>query len=182
MRSGHTWQGIDLQWAYGGLLRAIVRRTQCSHRAKDALHDAFVRYAVKPRHQELAEPQAYFRRVVQSVLADHHRDAQHLPLVADVLAGPAGAPAHEADAAAFSLGHFQPSAQDLYAIRQRLELLQRLLDALPPKCREVFWLFRIEGHSQADIAHRLGVSVNMVERHVMRALIDLRTAREMLSP
>lgn len=34
-----NWHGIDLEWAYGGLLRAIVRRTRCGHRAKDALHD-----------------------------------------------------------------------------------------------------------------------------------------------
>lgn len=177
MHPGHSWHGIDLQWAYGGLLRAIVRRTQCGHRAKDALHDAFVRFAVKP-HSDIAQPQAYFQKVVQSVLADQHRVALRMPLAADEVLD--GSSSSEFEANALSLGQYHPSAQDLFAIRQRLDLLQRLLDALPPKCREVFWLFRIEGHSQAEIAARMGVSINMVERHIMRALMDLRAAREML--
>jgi RNA polymerase sigma factor (sigma-70 family) len=179
MSASSNWHGIDLQWAYGSLLRAVVRRTQCAHRAKDVLHDAFVRFALKPGTTELLAPPAYFRTVVQSVLADQHRDAQRLPLLADEPG--ATDDAHDDDARAFSSGLYHPSAQDLFAIRQRLDLFQRLLDALPPKCRDVFWLFRIEGHSQPEIAARLGISLNMVERHIMRALVDLRAARDVLS-
>jgi RNA polymerase sigma-70 factor (ECF subfamily) len=45
----------------------------------------------------------------------------------------------------------------------------------------VFWLARIEGHRQVHIATLLGISLNMVERHLIRALLDLRTARDVLS-
>ncbi len=179
MNASTTWHGIDLQWAYGGLLHAIARRTRCRHQARDALHDAFVRYAAAPGRGRVAEPQAYFRRVVQSVLVDGHRDALRAPLAGDLLSlEEAGG--NVADHDAFSRGQFHPSAEDLVAVRQRLELLERVLDALPPKCRQVFWMFRIEGHTQPEIAHALGVSLNMVERHVMRALVDLRAARAML--
>lgn len=174
-----SWHGIDLQWAYGGLLHAITRRTRCRHQAHDALHDAFVRYAAAPGRPQVAEPQAYFWRVVQSVLVDRHRDAQRAPLLADLLSAD-GMAGGDAERDVFTQGQFHPSPEDLVALRQRLELLQRVLDGLPPRCREVFWLFRIEGHTQPEIAQNLGVSLNMVERHVMRALVDLRMARAML--
>ena len=171
MDATQTWHGIDLQWAYGALLRSILRQTRCMHQAQDALHDAFIRYAVTPGRPRVDEPQAYFRIVVRSVLADGHRQALRT-------ASPSTAVDPDNDEDALARGLFHPSAEALCAIRQRLDLLQRLLDALPQTCREVFWLFRVEGHSQAEIAQRLGISVNMVERHTMRALIDLRSARE----
>lgn len=52
--------------------------------------------------------------------------------------------------------------------RQELERLARALDLLPPKCRKVLWLRRVEGLSQKEVAERLGVSVKTVEQHVSK--------------
>ena len=41
-------------------------------------------------------------------------------------------------------------------------------------------MFRVDGYKQSEIATELGISLNMVERHVMRAMISLREARELL--
>ena len=68
------------------------------------------------------------------------------------------------------------------AIHARLGAVQRVIQGLPARCREVFWLCKVEGHSQPQIAAMLGISLNMVERHLMRALLDLRAARELLAP
>ena len=75
-----------------------------------------------------------------------------------------------------------PSAVVLADLQQRLAAAQRVIEGLPPRCREVFWLCKVEGHSQPRIAATLGISLNMVERHLMRALLDLRAARELLAP
>jgi RNA polymerase sigma factor (sigma-70 family) len=45
----------------------------------------------------------------------------------------------------------------------------RQLDDLPPRCREVFELARLEGLSQAEIAERLGISVNTVIAQLAKA-------------
>ena len=58
--------------------------------------------------------------------------------------------------------------------RQRIVRLAVLLNELPPACRSVFVMNKIEGRRHREIADRLGISVSMVEKHVMRALSHLR--------
>lgn len=168
-----NWQGIDLRWAYGDLLLSLSRQTRCVQRAYDVLHDALLRFALAQHQQPIAQPNAYLRRVAHSVLIDHFRkEARYCELPDDQ--------AEFTDSVQGSA--LAPSAEHLLDIQQRLHALQRILDCLPPRCREVFWLARIECCPQREIAERLGISLNMVERHLMRALLDLRNARELLEP
>jgi RNA polymerase sigma-70 factor (ECF subfamily) len=53
------------------------------------------------------------------------------------------------------------------------------LDALPPRCREVFELSRVRGLKYGEIAELLGISVKTVEGQMGKAL---RTLREHLAP
>lgn len=162
------WCGLDLHWVYSELLTGVNRRTQSLHHAYDVLHDSLLRYALAGTRDQVVQPHAYLRSVVGSVLVNHHLDARRY-VSWDTAAG-------------FDLHTPQrPSEEHLAEIRQRLQSVQRILDSLPPRCGQVFWLFRVEGHTQPEIAERLGISLNMVERHVMRALIDLRAARDALS-
>ena len=59
--------------------------------------------------------------------------------------------------------------------RDELRRLQAGLDKLPPRCRQVVMLRRIEGLSQREVAAKLGVGEDTVEKQMvygMRALID----------
>lgn len=167
-----NWLGIDLRWAYGDLLLSLSRQTRCVQRAYDVLHDALLRFALAQHQQPIAQPDAYLRRVARSVLVDHFRkENRYGPLPDDGL-----------DALETIGDACMPSPEHLLDLQRRLQALQRILDCLPPRCREVFWLARIEGCGQREIAEQLGISLNMVERHMMRALLDLRAARELLQP
>jgi RNA polymerase sigma-70 factor (ECF subfamily) len=55
-----------------------------------------------------------------------------------------------------------------------LEALEAAVVALPPKCRTVFLLSRIEGLSNAEVAQRCGISVKMVEKHLGKAIVACR--------
>lgn len=170
MSAATTWHGVDLRWAYADLLGGIQRRTGCSQRARDILHDALIRFALVAKRQPVNEPHAYLRTTVRSVLIDQFRDEARW-------VQPGG---QEGDQEGMGIDpEFEPvvpSAEHMADLRQRLVILQGLFDSLPPRRREVFWLFRVEGYRQAEIATKLGISQTMVERHVMRALIDLHTA------
>ncbi len=59
--------------------------------------------------------------------------------------------------------------------RDELRRLQAGLDRLPPRCREVVVMRRIDGLSQREVAARMGVGEDTVEKQMlygMRALID----------
>lgn len=165
-----NWQGIDLGWAYSDLLISLSRRTRCVQRAYDVLHDALLRFALAQHRRPVDQPNAYLRRVAHSVLIDCYRSESRLESLEDQ---------NPEDVAPSQVA---PSCEHLLDIQQRLQALQRILDCLPERCAQVFWMARIEGYTQPDIATRLGISLNMVERHMMRALIDLRRARDLLQP
>jgi len=57
--------------------------------------------------------------------------------------------------------------------------LRGAVDALPPRCREVFELSRVHGLPYADIARSLDISIKTVEAQMGKAL---RLLRERLAP
>ena len=60
------------------------------------------------------------------------------------------------------------STEQRVSARQELKLLAQAMDQLPPKCRQVMWLRRVEGLSQKEVAQRLGVTVKTVEQHISK--------------
>lgn len=66
-----------------------------------------------------------------------------------------------------------PSAERTMLGCDRLRLLLELVESLPPRCREVFALRKIEGLHQAEIAERLGITRGAVEKHLRLALLAL---------
>lgn len=179
MKSATTsshWRGLDLDWVYTELFNSISRKTHCVHRARDVLHDSLLRFVLAQKTDEIQQPHAYLRTVVGNVLSDLHRDAARYRSLDDPLWQVADA----VGAGSLVPVEYSPSPERLADLQQRLQAVQRILDCLPSRCREVFWMFRVEGCAQPEIAARLGISLNMVERHVMRALVDLRNARELM--
>lgn len=68
-------------------------------------------------------------------------------------------------------------ADDLSAsltARQLQAQLEQAVERLSPQCREAFTLSRYEHLAYKDIAERMGVSVNTVEKHIGKALKLLR--------
>jgi RNA polymerase sigma factor (sigma-70 family) len=60
--------------------------------------------------------------------------------------------------------------EQLCAAREDLAIIEECLKELPPRCRMVFILARLEGLSFEEIAGRMNISVRSVYRYVERAL------------
>lgn len=56
----------------------------------------------------------------------------------------------------------------------RIEILNKLIDQLPPRCKEVFILNKMERRKYKEIANDLGISIKTVENHMSKALSFLR--------
>lgn len=169
MNNQLTWNGINLDWAYGDLLRYIRYKVTCPHCAKDVLHDALLRYALITLPNNVLQPHAYLSRIVSTVIVDNYREIKRYEPIL---------PSNEVEVS--TVDHFFPSAEYLVDLQQRLSALQVIINALPKKCRQVFLLYRIEGYSQREIALHLGVSLKTVEAHMARAMIDLSDLCEQL--
>ncbi len=56
----------------------------------------------------------------------------------------------------------------------QIRVVDRALDELPEKCRQMLFLSRVEGLTHAEIAAQMGVSKVLVEKYVARALLHCR--------
>ena len=59
---------------------------------------------------------------------------------------------------------------------EELRRLAEAIDQLPPRCREVVWLRRVDELAQKDVAVRLGITQKVVEKHVMKGMKLLAAA------
>ncbi len=66
-----------------------------------------------------------------------------------------------------------PSPERTVLARDELRLLQAAIDRLPPRCREVVILGRIEGLTGRQIAIRLGIAETTVSDHLTAGLYAL---------
>ncbi len=58
--------------------------------------------------------------------------------------------------------------------QERLELVLKAIDELPPRCSQIFKLSRFEGLKYQEIADHLGISLKTVEVQMGKALKTLR--------
>jgi RNA polymerase sigma factor (sigma-70 family) len=80
-----------------------------------------------------------------------------------------------ADVDALSVAMDEPGQERAVIARDELRRLQGALDRLPPKCREVVVLGRIEGLSGREISARLGITQQAASAHLIngiRALVN----------
>lgn len=69
----------------------------------------------------------------------------------------------------FALDH-APDAREAASKAQDAEFLVDAIESLPPRCREIFILYHVEGLAQREIATRLGLSENTVAVQSTRGL------------
>lgn len=74
----------------------------------------------------------------------------------------------------FKLYSLQKFDENNFSLAEIEQIILRAVDALPPRCREIFWLSRMEGLKHKEIAERLNISVNTVEGQIAIALRKLK--------
>lgn len=139
------------------LLTYVQARVGCPATAADIVQDTYLRLARQTSESRVGNPRAFVFRIARNLALDHLRlTAIHARSVTQGLRE--------------NIASDAPSAETALADRQRLLLLRAAIDGLPPRCREVFMLRQIEGLNQGEIAQRMGISRNMVEKHIRHGL------------
>ena len=68
------------------------------------------------------------------------------------------------------------SPEILLRVKEVQQLIQNVIENMPPKMREVYQLSRQEQLTHKEIARRLAISEETVKKHIQHALQLLRTA------
>ena len=151
---------------YDELLRYFMHVTRDLHESQDLVQEVFERVLAMEREgKEIQEMRALLYQTARNLLVDRFRFQSVRNHVSDDELRELAAP--RAD---------QPD--EAYARSQRSKFLIATIEALPPRCREAFVMNKIEGIGQALVAEQMGVSRNMVERHIMTAIAICRKAMD----
>jgi RNA polymerase sigma-70 factor (ECF subfamily) len=134
--------------------------------AEELTQDVFVRLQMSGR-SELDSPRGFLFRTARNLALDHLRRAGRVPI--DALD----------ETAAAQLADASASPEEQVAAREELAIMRAIILELPPKCRQVFLLVRLEGLSHREVAAEMGMSQTMVRKHLARALghIHVRLGR-----
>jgi RNA polymerase sigma factor (sigma-70 family) len=145
-------------------LLGLLRRRVGGEAARDLLQETFLRLLRRTRGADIIDENAFLRVTALNLSRDHirRRESERKHLV------PGELPRSIAD------GDCNP--EEFHEIGEKARLLHEAIETLPPKCRQVFIMRRFQDLGQDEIAVRLGISRNMVEKHLRLALERIRVA------
>ncbi|MEM6265583.1 MAG: RNA polymerase sigma-70 factor [Bacteroidota bacterium] len=83
--------------------------------------------------------------------------------------------ANHLEAVALESPKYENTTEQAIQLKQASEQLEKLIEAMPEKRRQVFRLSREEGLSNKEIALRMGISEKTVKNHMTKSLSYLRT-------
>ncbi|WP_445371811.1 RNA polymerase sigma factor [Methylomonas sp. HW2-6] len=155
----------DLIKTYDDELRRVMfRRCGCLDTAGDIVQETYQRMLAGDLWRQAENPRALLHRIAANLATDYERRRQVREQYAHYEDGA------EADSGLDSTA----DPEQINAARERLHRLISAVERLPPKCRTVFVMRKYDGLSHAEIAERLGISRNMVEKHLRNALAALQ--------
>lgn len=134
----------------------LRRRLGCSDHSADLAQDTFIRVLTQRKTLELREPRAYLSTIARSLMIDSFRRRSLEQAYLETLA--------------LSPEPLAVSPETRALILETLYEIDRLLDGLGERTREIFLQAQLDGLSYVEIGRRLNVSVNTVKKHAVRAL------------
>jgi RNA polymerase sigma-70 factor (ECF subfamily) len=144
----------------------LVRRCRKSRRdgAEDVAQDTCIHVLRLATPQSVREPARYLGRIARNLSIDRGRRRKREAALFD------------SSADAELTGHDGLDPERITAGEEALTRALAALEALPPRCREAFELHRFDGLNYVGIAHRMGISTSMVEKHIAEAMLRLTRA------
>lgn len=138
-----------------GVIAAIVGNRD---EAQELAQEAAIRLFAQDR-AVLRDPKAFLFFAGANLARDHLRRAR---VRSDYLRDAAHEPMPEV-----------ARPDDVHAVERGLGRIEQALACLTPRVRQVVWLSRVEGHTNAEVARRLALADKTVEKHLARGLAKL---------
>lgn len=140
------------------LVRYLLRAWSRPDEVHDLRQDTYVRVYEAAARTLPTSPKAFLFTTARHLMADRLRRAR---VVSIETMG-------DLDALHVLVDEISPERR--LDAHQVLHRLSAALDRLPPRCRQVVWLRRVEELSQKQVAARLGVSEKTVEKQIAKGM------------
>lgn len=138
----------------------IGKRVHDATMVDDVLQDIFIKLQ-SLKVEDIKYPKAYLYRMANNLIIDEQRKQSRYIHQTPSDDNP-------------SENHLEPqeqrSPEAILNQAQHLTVVTNALKELPEKTRDAFCLLRLRQLDKRDVAEQLGISVNMVEKHVRKAL------------
>lgn len=142
--------------------RFLFKCTRCSSTTEDLAHELLFKLNAITDLADIGNVRAYLYRMAANLVSERKRNEMRRNHLLE----------QHTEAMLPTQESLTP--EDWLEARHKLEMLDAAVAALPPRCRQVFILRKIEHLSHAEIAERLGISRSMVEKHLHRAMMHCR--------
>lgn len=140
---------------HGWLLAWLRRKLACRDDAAELAQDTFMRLLTAREQVAIREPRAYLTTIASALVINHRQRARLEQAYLDALL--------------ITSETSRPSPEERLIVLQALMEIDRVLQALPAKARQVFLLSQLDGMIYADIASHLDISLSTVKRHMVLA-------------
>lgn len=141
--------------AHDAQLKAYLRGSFPGVRdVEDIVQESYLRIWRTRAVQPIRSAKAFLFTVARSVALNLLRKKRNAPFEA------------YGDFAASRVLDETPNAAETAILHERIDLLADALMTLPPRCREITVLHKVQGLSQKEVAVRLGLSERTVESQV----------------
>lgn len=158
MSTTHTpMQELELLYSnhHGWLVGFLRRKLGNVDNANDLAQDTFARILTARDSDVIREPRAYLTTIASRLTAQYFR---RLALERAYLDALAGMPEETS-----------PSPETRMLVVEALTAISRVLDGLSPRVRDIFLLSQLDGLTYAEIATQFDMSVNAVQKSMVRA-------------
>jgi len=141
---------------HAGLVRMLSVRTGSVEDAKEIMQEAYARIIALDHPGAIGVLPGYLWQTAVNLATDRKR---HTALLKKFCRST------RALAAEWAL-----SAEETAESRERLLILERALDRLPPRCLEAFVLHVLKGLTFDEVGREMRISTRMAQKHLARAL------------
>lgn len=126
--------------------------------AEDIVHDAITKILEMTKDTEIRNPKAYL------ITAVRNRSLNFLSSSSKKYTIPVD------NFVLLNVSSDEPSQQTELEDREKLRVFMSALETLPPQCRRVLLLKKVEGMSLKEVAQKLNISVSTVQKHLTKGL------------
>jgi RNA polymerase sigma-70 factor (ECF subfamily) len=156
--SVESWFQREILCHEAALVRFLSRWLAEPADVQDVRHDIYVRVLEAAERERPRVARAFLFTVARHILIDRNRRNALVRM----------SPLEDVDSLNVLIDEVTPERQA--SDEQQLQRLSDLLQRLPPRCRDVVWMRRVENVPQKIIARRLGLAEATVEKHLVRGI------------